>query len=74
MRLWPLISSSSKSNIVVFFDENIIKDDGSLPIVVAEQKESGGETVNVIQITTYPLGCYIQFFLMVVPRFVFSSR
>ena len=50
----------NKNNIVVF-DETIIKDGGTLPIVIGERKESGGGTVNVIDIKAYPLGCYIPF-------------
>jgi len=50
----------NKSNTVVF-DETVIKDDGTLPIVIGERKESGGGTVNVIQTIAYPLGCYIPF-------------
>jgi len=50
----------NKSNTFVF-DETIIGNGGSLPIVIGERKESGGGTVNVLETRALPLGCYIPF-------------
>ena len=50
----------NKSNIVVF-DETIIDDNGSLPVVLGEMKDSGGGSVNVVQTREFLLGCYIPF-------------
>jgi len=50
----------NKSNTFVF-DETIITDGGTLPIVIGERKDSGGGTVTVLDVRAYPLGCYIPF-------------
>ena len=36
-------------NNLVFFDETVIGEDGSLPVVIAEDKDDAGNNVNVSQ-------------------------
>lgn len=50
----------NKNNIVVF-DETIIGDDVSLPLVIGERRKSGGGNLNVNQPRQGALGCYIPF-------------
>ena len=47
-------------NIVVF-DETIIGDSLSLPVVIGERRRSGGKTINVKYTRQSALGCYIPF-------------
>ena len=50
----------NKSNLVVF-DETIIGDDYSVPIVIGERKESAGGSLNVLRTRELALGSYIPF-------------
>ena len=50
----------NKKNMMVF-DETIIGVDVSPPIVIGERKDSGGGTVNVVDVCEFILGCYIPF-------------
>ena len=48
----------NKSNIVVF-DETVIDDDYSVPILVCEKKDSIRRNINVVRTREFALGCYI---------------
>ena len=50
----------NKNNTVVF-DETIIGDDFSVPIVVGERKDSAGGNINVVRTRELAQGCYIPF-------------
>ena len=50
-------------NNMVAFDETVIGDSVSIPIVIGERKDSGGGTVNVCKIREVALGTYIPFSL-----------
>ena len=50
----------NKSNMIVF-DETIIGDDFSVPIVIGEKKDSAGGNINVVRTREMALGCYIPF-------------
>ncbi len=50
----------NSSNIVVF-DETIIGDTVSVPVVIGERRKSGGGTINVTYTRELALGCYIPF-------------
>ncbi len=50
----------NKSNIFVF-DETIIGNSVSLPLVIGERRESGGGNLNVCHTREKALGCYIPF-------------
>ena len=50
----------NKCNIVVF-DETIVGDDFSVPIVIGERKDSAGGNINVVRTRELALGCYIPF-------------
>ncbi len=49
-----------ESNVFVF-DETIIGHKGTLPLVIAERRDSGGGTANVFRKREGALGCYIPF-------------
>jgi len=50
----------NKNNIVVF-DEIIVGDTISLPLVIGERRKSGGGNINVVEVREFALGCYIPF-------------
>jgi len=55
-----LTNTINKRNLFVF-DETIIGDSISLPLVIGERRNSGGGTINVIQTREKALGSYIPF-------------
>ena len=50
----------NKRNMFVF-DETIIGDSCTIPLVIGEQKKSGGGNINVLRVREKALGCYIPF-------------
>jgi len=50
----------NKNNIVVF-DETIIGDDFSVPVLIGEKKDSAGGNLNTVRTRELALGCYIPF-------------
>ena len=53
-------NTMNKRNIFVF-DETVVGDGGSLPIVIGEKRNSGGGNLNALRIREKALGCYIPF-------------
>lgn len=50
----------NKRNTFVF-DETVIGDSNSPPVVIGERRKSGGGNINVLRIREKTLGCYIPF-------------
>jgi len=50
-------------NNIVVFDETIISEPPSLPLVLCERRKSGGGNANVYRVQGKALGCYIPFSL-----------
>ena len=53
-------NTMNKRNIFVF-DETVIGDSNSVPVVIGERRKSGGGNINVLRIRQKALGCYIPF-------------
>jgi len=50
----------NKNNIVVF-DETVVGDGAHVPLVIGEQRDSGGGNINTLQVRERALGTYIPF-------------
>ena len=53
-------NTMNKRNTFVF-DETVIGDSNSPPVVIGERRKSGGGNINVLRIREKTLGCYIPF-------------
>ena len=56
-------NTMNKRNTFVF-DETVIGDSNSPPVVIGERRKSGGGNINLLRFREKALGCYIPFFSM----------
>ena len=49
------------SHNIVVFDESVIGDSVTVPVVIGEKRKSGGSNNNYVQTRQARLGCYIPF-------------
>ena len=61
LNTYPERNTMNKRNMFVF-DETIIGDGCSVPMVIGERRKSAGGNINVIHIREKALGCYISVF------------
>ena len=52
-----------KYHNIVFFDETVIGDSVTVPVVIGERRKSGGSNINYVQTHQARLCCYIPFYM-----------